>query len=113
MKLLFLCHPVENIKESTAFYRDTLGFKEAWREGDHTVTFQLPDSEVRLMIEDDENDLLPGGVFLVGNVDDFYNRNKEKLDFIKSPIDIPPGRYAIYKDISGNPIRILDFTNED
>ena len=29
---------------------------------------------------------------------------------MKEPIDIPPGRYAIYKDNSGNAIRIIDFS---
>lgn len=63
MKLLFLYHPVENLKESLAFYRDVLGFEEAWREGEHTVALKLHDSNVQLMIEDDEMDLGPGGYF--------------------------------------------------
>ncbi|MEI5907421.1 VOC family protein [Bacillus spongiae] len=112
MKLVFLYHPVKNVKESLAFYRDTLGFEEAWREGEHTVALTLPNSDVRLMIEDEEADLSAGGVFLVDSVDDFYNENKNVLEFVKEPIDIPPGRYAIYKDISGNYLRIIDFTKE-
>src|SRR5689334_12259415 len=102
MKLVFLYHPVDNIKDSLAYYRDTLGFEEAWREGEHTVALQIPNSEVRLLIEDDEKELGAGGVFLVESVDDFFHANKEDLDFVKGPIDIPPGRYAIYKDHSGN-----------
>lgn len=112
MKLVFLCHPVDNIKESLAYYRDTLGFEEAWREGEHTVALQIPDSEVRLLIEDDEKELGAGGIFLVESVDSFFNEKNDALEFVKEPIDIPPGRYAIYKDTSGNPIRIIDFSNE-
>jgi catechol 2,3-dioxygenase-like lactoylglutathione lyase family enzyme len=112
MKLVFLFHPVKNLKESLAFYRDTLGFEEAWREGEHTVALSLPNSDVRLMIEDDELELSAGGIFLVDSVDNFFNENKNILEFVKEPIDIPPGRYAIYKDNSGNPLRIIDFSKE-
>ncbi|MEH7111417.1 VOC family protein [Neobacillus niacini] len=112
MKLVFLYHPVDNIKESLTYYRDTLGFEEAWREGEHTVALHIPNSEVRLLIEDDEKELGAGGVFLVESVDQFFNEKKEVLEFVKEPIDIPPGRYAIYKDNSGIAIRIIDFSKE-
>lgn len=113
MKLVFLYHPVNNLKESLSFYRETLGFEEAWREGEHTVALNIPDSEVSLLLEDDEKEMGAGGVFLVDSVDKFYLENKESLEFVKEPIDIPPGRYAIYKDNSGNHIRIIDFTKEN
>ncbi|WP_409270139.1 VOC family protein [Neobacillus sp. SCS-31] len=114
MKLLFLYHPVKNLKESLAFYRDNLGFEESWREGEHTAALKLPGSEVQLMLEDemDKEEMTPGGIFLVDSVDSFYEENKQKYEFTKEPFDIPPGRYAIYLDNSGNPIRILDFSKE-
>lgn len=112
MKLVFIDYPVENLKESLAFYRDVLGFEEAWREGDHTVALKLPGSEVQLMIENDEMGLTPGAVFLVDDVDQYFLDNKDSLKFIKEPVDIPPGRYAIFQDNSGNLIRILDFSKE-
>lgn len=112
MKLVFLYHPVQNIKESLTFYREHLGLVEAWREGEHTVALKLPHSDVQLLIEDDEQDLRPGGVFQVDSVDEFYQTNKESLTFSKEPVDIPPGRYAIYEDNSGNLIRIIDFSKE-
>ncbi|MBO8157725.1 MAG: VOC family protein [Bacillaceae bacterium] len=112
MRLVFLYQPVKNLKESLAFYRDELGFEEAWREGEHTAALKLSDSNVRLMIEDIDEGYGPGGVFLVDSVDEFFKENQRKLDFLQEPVDIPPGRYAIFQDNSGNPIRILDFTNE-
>ena len=112
MKLAFIDYPVKDLKKSIAFYRDTMGFEEAWREGDHTVAFKLPGSEVQLMIENDEYGTGPGAVFLVESVDQFFVENKEQLEFVKEPVDIPPGRYAIFQDVDGNLIRILDFTNE-
>lgn len=112
MKLAFLYHPVENLKDALTFYRETLGFEEAWREGEHTVAFQLPDSDIQLMIETDEQHLSAGGMFIVDSVDEFFNDKKGSLEFIKGPKDIPPGRYAICKDNSGNLLRIIDLTNE-
>ncbi len=70
MKLAFLCHPVKDLKESLMYYRDTLGFEEAWREGDHTIALKLPDTDVQLMIENDEQGLTAGGIFIVESVDD-------------------------------------------
>jgi catechol 2,3-dioxygenase-like lactoylglutathione lyase family enzyme len=112
MKLVFLYQPVKNLKESLTFYREVLGFEEAWREGEHTAALKLPDTDVRLMIEDEDEGLPSGGVFLVDSVDTFFNEHKDQLEFLRQPCDIPPGRYAIYADNAGNPIRILDFTNE-
>jgi catechol 2,3-dioxygenase-like lactoylglutathione lyase family enzyme len=112
MKLVFLYHPVKNLKESLTFYREDLGFEEAWREGNHTVALKLPETEVQLMIEEDNEGLTAGGVFLVDSVDEFFDEKKNMLRFIKEPIDIPPGRYAIYEDYSGNPMRIIDFSKE-
>lgn len=112
MKLVFLYHPVKNIKESVTFYRENLGFEETWREGNHTVALKLPNTDIQLMIEDDEDGLSAGGVFLVDSVDEFFEENKNKLHFVKEPIDIPPGRYAIYEDNSSIPIRIIDFSKE-
>lgn len=112
MKLAFMYYPVKDLKETLQFYREVLGFEEAWREGEHTAALKLPDSDVRIMIEDEDEGLPAGGVFLLESVDAFFEENKQKVKFVKEPYDIPPGRYAIFTDNSGNPIRILDFSKE-
>ncbi|MCG3086369.1 VOC family protein [Sporosarcina cyprini] len=112
MKFVFLYHPVANLKESLAYYRDMLGFEEAWREGEHTAALRLPGSDVQLLLDEDELELAAGGMFLVDSVDRFYEENQDKLDFIKGPSDIPPGRYAVCKDNSGNYLRVMDSSNE-
>jgi catechol 2,3-dioxygenase-like lactoylglutathione lyase family enzyme len=111
MKLTFIHYPVKDLKESLPFYRQ-LGFEEAWREGDHTVALHMPGTDVQLMLEDDELDIGPGCVFIVDSVDHFYEQNKAQLDFLKEPMDIPPGRYAIYRDPSGNPFRLIDMSKQ-
>ncbi|MFB4212142.1 VOC family protein [Shouchella sp. JSM 1781072] len=113
MKLVFLYYPVKNLKESLKIYRDMLGFEEAWREGDHTVALHLPESDVQMMIEEDEKELEAGGMFLVESVDTFYLEKKELFQFVKPPKDIPPGRYAVCKDENNNYIRIIDFSKEN
>jgi catechol 2,3-dioxygenase-like lactoylglutathione lyase family enzyme len=112
MKLAFLFHPVKDLHESQQYY-EGLGMTEAWREGNQVLGMSMKDCEVQLMIEEDEHDLGPGGVFLVDSVDDFYHEHEGKLNFVKLPCTIPPGRYAIYRDATGNPIRIIDSTNKD
>jgi len=49
-KTSFLILPVHDLKSALAFYRDQPGLLEAWREGERTVAFQLPNTEVQLLI---------------------------------------------------------------
>ncbi|WYP27200.1 VOC family protein [Alkalihalobacillus sp. FSL W8-0930] len=112
MRLAFLCHPTTDLKRALSFYREQLGLEEAWREGSHTVALKIEgNNEVQLMVETGEN-VPAGGVFIVDDVNKFYEENQSTLDFIKEPCDIPPGRYAIFNDIDSNPLRIIDMTNE-
>ena len=53
MKLVFLYHPVDDLMDSLSYYRDTLGFEEAWREGEQEIALQLLGSDVKLLIEND------------------------------------------------------------
>lgn len=111
MKLVFHSQPVKDMKKAVIFYRDILGMEEAWREGDHTVSFKT-NTETQILLEDDEfeREFGPGSVFLVDSVDEFFKENQNSLRFVKEPCDIPPGRYAIFTDDSGNPIRIIDIS---
>jgi catechol 2,3-dioxygenase-like lactoylglutathione lyase family enzyme len=50
MKLRCICAPVPELATALPFYRDTLGFTEAWREGSDTVAFELPGGDVQVMV---------------------------------------------------------------
>ena len=111
MNLAFVYMPVKDLKAALALYRDTLGFEEAWREGDSACGLTLPGTEVQLMIDQDTplNDK-PGPFFAVDSVDEYYAANQEKLAFNAPPKDIPPGRYVSFDDPWGNRVHVLDMS---
>lgn len=65
MKLVFINQPVTDLDQAVTFYRDVLGFEEAWREGEDTVSFYVPDSSAQIMLVTDG---LPAGpMYLVAD----------------------------------------------
>jgi len=109
MRLSLVYLPVADLKAALELYRDTLGFEEAWREGDFTCGLKLPGTDVQLMLDQDTpaNDK-PGPFFSVASVDAFYAEHQGKLSFQTLPKDIPPGRYASFDDPWGNRVHVLD-----
>jgi predicted enzyme related to lactoylglutathione lyase len=106
MKLSFLYHPVKDLEKAVAFYRDVLGWDEAWREGEETAAMQIPDSEVTVMLDMTSEPEAASGFFGVDDVDAFYARMKDRLKFVAEPKDLPPIRYAAFTDPDGNVFRI-------
>ena len=51
MKLEFLYMPTRDLGAALALYRDGLGWQEAWREGESTVSLALPGTDVQLMLD--------------------------------------------------------------
>jgi catechol 2,3-dioxygenase-like lactoylglutathione lyase family enzyme len=105
----FIIMPVHNMKSALAFYRDQLGLIEAWREGEGTVAFRLPNTEVQLLVSLVEagSPLTAGPGFTLSSADEFYAAHQGKLDFLSAPVDIPPGRLVIAKDPAGNTLQFL------
>jgi catechol 2,3-dioxygenase-like lactoylglutathione lyase family enzyme len=110
MKLTFLYQPVEDLEAAVAFYRDTLGLDESWREGKTTAAFALPGTEVELMLDVPETDgaeRLAGGFFSVDDVGRFFAEHKG-IEPVGGIIDVPGGRAATFLDPAGNVLRIFD-----
>ena len=106
MKLTFLVVPVPDLAAALPFYRDELGLDEAWREGDHTVAFQLPDSEVQLMVDDENSD--PGGpMYLVDDLAAFMAAHPG-LPVAVPRYEIPGGSVIGYRDPGGNAFYVFD-----
>lgn len=111
-KLDMLYVPVRDAKRALAFYGEYLGLEEAWREGDTTVVFHLPGTEVKLMIDEHGEDSTdtPGPLFQLPSVDDFYAQQEGKLSFVQVPVDVPVGRWAAAKDPAGNSLYFIDMS---
>ena len=111
-KLSFVYLPVHNMKKALAFYRDQLGLDESWREGEGTVVFKLPGTEVELMLDlvEEGEQVTAGPAFIIPSVDQFYAAQQGKLEFVGKPADIPPGRVATVKDPSGNMLHLFDMS---
>jgi predicted enzyme related to lactoylglutathione lyase len=108
MKLEFIYVPVTNLTDALAFYRDVLGWEESWREGEKTVGFALPDSDVQAMIDEDAGTSAPGPVYGVEDVRKFRDSHRDDLRFTLEPQEIPGGYWAAFQDPSGNTIYVAD-----
>ena len=113
-KVVFYYQPVYDLKSALSFYRDQLGLEESWREGEGTVTFKLPESDVQLMIDllEEGDPFTAGPMFLIPSVDAFYAENQGKMEFTRMPSDVPPGRWAGVKGPSGNMVYFIDFSKQ-
>ena len=108
MQLTFAYTPVPNLGEALTFYRDTLGWQEAWREGATTVALQLPGTEVQVMLDEVAEGAQPGPVFLVDSVKEFHEINRGRVRFATEPEEIPGGYWIRMDDPAGNPVYVMD-----
>ena len=107
MQLTYLYHPVTDIAKAVAFYRDVLGWDEAWRMGDDTAAMQIPNSTVTVMLAiDPDPSAAASGFFGVDDIDAFYRDNRDRINFIEEPQDLPPIRYASFRDPDDNLFRL-------
>jgi catechol 2,3-dioxygenase-like lactoylglutathione lyase family enzyme len=111
-KLDMLYMPVHDIQSSLIFYRDHLGLEEAGQEGDTTIIFNLPGTDVKLMIDQHGEHIAttPGPLFMLPSVDEFYAHQLHNISFVQEPIDFPIGRWAAAKDPTGNTIYFVDMS---
>jgi len=113
MKLTYLYHPVSDLKEAVAFYRDVLGWDEAWRMGDDTAAMQPPGSDVLVMLSvDPDEEAGPSGFFGVDDIDSFWQALPETVTRVTEPEDLDPIRYAAIADPGGNLIRLFTDPSE-
>lgn len=105
MKLTFLYSPVADLDAALTHYRDVLGFDETWREGDHTVAFAVPDSDVQIMVSIDTEP--PGPMYLVDDAAAWVAAHPGLTP--AAPLqEIPDGAVVRYTDPAGNPFYVFD-----
>jgi hypothetical protein len=66
-------------------------------------------TDVQLLVSlvEEGSPLTAGPGFTISSADEFYAANREKLDFLSAPVDIPPGRLVLAKDPAGNTLQFL------
>lgn len=105
MKLTFIYQPVDDLNEAVAFYRDRLGFEEAWRESDDTVAFWLPDRSAQLMLSTTREPA--GPMYLVDDVDAWISDHRD-VDTTVEKYEIPGGSVAGFSAPGGNTFYVFD-----
>ena len=115
MKLEFLYAPTRDLAAALALYRDELGWEEAWREGELTVSLKLPGTDVQLMLvatEPDGDDAF-GPIFVLDDVKRFFAQRPAALRAGGEPEEIPGGFLATFQDPSGNTLYVMDQSTEE
>lgn len=113
MRLEFIYAPTSDLPAALGLYRDGLGWQEAWREGESTVSLALPGTEVQLMLDTAGGpDAAFGPIFVVDNVKDFHKARPSQLQASTEPEAIPGGFMATYADPSGNTIYVMDQSDD-
>lgn len=105
MKLRFIYLPTPDLSAALGFYRDTLGWSEAWREGADTVAFALPDSDVQVMVATTSQPV--GAMYQVPDLAEFLNAHPTVHVQIKT-YEIPDGYVCGISDPAGNLVYVFD-----
>jgi len=105
MKPAFIYTPTSDLPASAAFFRDTLGLEEAWREGDDTVAFSLPDSDLQLMVSTSPGS--SGPMFLVDSATEWV-REHPAVQVVVPFEEIPGGSVVGLHDPDGNAFYVFD-----
>lgn len=112
MELLCTFYPVEgDLEAALEFYQD-LGFRDIARPDKDTVLLSTGDSpylEIMLLRHPVESQAGSGPVFRVDDAVAFHAAHPE-LNWRFRPVDLPMGKYALFIDAEGNPVRIADFS---
>jgi predicted enzyme related to lactoylglutathione lyase len=109
MKLAFVLTSVPDLEAALPFYRDTLGLDEAWRESTDTVAFQLPGTEVQMMLV--AGDDPSGPMYQVDSVAGWLDGHPD-VKVVAPRSEIPGGSLAALQDPAGNIFYVLDQTEE-
>jgi len=105
MKPTFIYLPTDDLDGTVRFYRDDLGLDEAWREGDDTVAFALPDSDVQLMVSTAPGE--HGPMYLVPSAAEWVRAHPD-LEVVLPLEQIPGGATVGFRDPAGNAFHVFD-----
>ncbi|GAA1995966.1 VOC family protein [Microbacterium pumilum] len=105
MKLTFLYQPVSDLQTAVEFYRDGLGWDEAWRESDDTVAFWTPDRAAQVMLSYTEQPA--GPMYLVDDLGGWIAEHAD-LEVVIARYEIPGGTVAGFAAPGGSVFYVFD-----
>jgi predicted enzyme related to lactoylglutathione lyase len=105
VKPTFIYVPTYDLKALATFYRDTLGFDEAWREGDDTIAFATTDSDVQLMVSSAPG--AQGPMYQVPSASEWLAAHAD-VEVVTPLEEIPGGAVVGLQDSSGNAFYVFD-----
>lgn len=105
MKPSFIYIPTTDLSGSATFYRDVFGLEEAWREGDDTIAFALPDSDLQLMVSTDPGE--QGPMYLVASAEEWMSQHPD-LEVALPLEQITGGAVVGFRDPAGNAFYVFD-----
>ncbi|GEK79032.1 VOC family protein [Agrococcus baldri] len=104
MRTVFQFAPTSDLRRAAAFYRDTLGLEEAWRDGDDTIAFALPD-QLQVMVSTTAQPA--GPMYLVTDLAAWIDAHAE-VRVVVERYDIPGGAVAGFADADDNVFYVFD-----
>jgi catechol 2,3-dioxygenase-like lactoylglutathione lyase family enzyme len=107
VRLRFIYAPVADLPSGIAFYRDTLGLSESWREGESTVAFAIPDAGVDIMVTNEVPGEPPGPMYQVPVLADYLAARPDFVVRVEQR-DIPDGAVIGIEDPAGNVVYFFD-----
>jgi catechol 2,3-dioxygenase-like lactoylglutathione lyase family enzyme len=105
VKLTFVYQPVQDVEDAVAFYRDHLGFEEAWRDSDVTVAFWLPGRPAQIMVSTTKQP--PGPMYLVDSLAAWIDDHPGITTTIEK-YEIPGGSVAGFEAPGGSTFYVFD-----
>ena len=105
MKLTFLYQPTADLRAAVDFHRDELGLEEAWRDGDDTVAFWLPERVAQIMLSTTPQPA--GPMYLVDDLD-AWMRDHSGVPVSVDKFAIPGGHVAGFRAPGDNTFYVFD-----
>jgi predicted enzyme related to lactoylglutathione lyase len=105
MKPAFIYVPTDDLAGTARFYAEQLGLEEAWREGDDTIAFALPDSDLQIMVSSAPGN--HGPMYQVPSAAEWIREHPD-LEVVVPLEEIPGGAVVGFEDPAGNAFYVLD-----
>ena len=104
-ELRFLYLPVADLAVAAAFYTETLGFQEAWRDGDLSIGLQMPEGGSQVMLS--TSGKAAGPMYLVESLDQWVAEHPT-VQAVTERDTAGTGHVLGCEDLDGNMFYIFD-----